>query len=125
MTAKKVKVKKASAGLGLFSEESIESGDFVIEYTGEKITHKIADKRAGRYLFTLNSRYVIDGRKRHNLARYINHCCKPNCEPEIDAGKIIIRAKKKIAPGEELTYDYGKEYFESLIGKNCRCEACR
>ena len=125
MTTKKVKVKRSKAGLGLFSEEPIGKGDFVIEYTGEKITHKEADQREGRYLFTLNSRYVIDGRKHHNLARYINHSCNPNCEPEIDAGKIVIRAKKKIKRNEDLTYDYGKDYFEAFIGKACRCEACK
>ncbi|KKT93409.1 MAG: SET domain-containing protein [Parcubacteria group bacterium GW2011_GWC1_45_14] len=56
---KKFKVKRSSAGLGLFATESISKGDFVIEYTGEKITHTEANERRGKYLFTLNSRYVI------------------------------------------------------------------
>lgn len=124
MDKKKVKVKRSFAGLGLFAEKQFQRGDFVIEYTGEKITHTEADQREGRYLFTLNSKYVIDGKKHENLARYINHSCKPNCEPVIDGGKIIINAKKKIEPGEELTYDYGREYFDEFIGSSCRCEVC-
>lgn len=121
----KITVKKSTAGLGLFSQELIEKGNFVIEYTGEKITHKVANEREGRYLFTLNSRFVIDGRGRENPARYINHSCKPNCEPIIDGGRIIINSIKKIESGDELTYDYGKEYFDAFIGSNCKCEACK
>ncbi|KKT88588.1 MAG: SET domain-containing protein [Candidatus Moranbacteria bacterium GW2011_GWC2_45_10] len=93
---KKFKVKRSSAGLGLFATESIAKGDFVIEYTGEKITHSVANERRGKYLFTLNSRYVIDGRGRENLARYINHSCKPNCEAVIDKGRAKINAVRDI-----------------------------
>jgi SET domain-containing protein len=120
-------VKRSSAGLGLFSNQAFKKEDFVIEYTGEKITVDEADERGGKYLFTLNDTTVIDGKDRDNTARYINHSCKPNCEPEIDEDdwKIIIRACKKIKPGEELTYDYGKEYVaEHITPYGCKCSAC-
>ena len=123
---KKFKVKRSSAGLGLFATESIAKGDFVIEYTGEKITHSVANERRGKYLFTLNSRYVIDGRGRENLARYINHSCKPNCEAVIDKGRAKINAVRDIQAGEELSYDYGKEYTDEYIKPHgCRCEKCQ
>jgi len=113
------------AGLGLFAAENVSEGDFVIEYTGEKITHAQANERRGKYLFTLNSRYVIDGRGRKNLARYINHSCEPNCEVIIEGSEINVYAVRSVKPGEELTYDYGQEYFKEYIEpRGCRCAHC-
>jgi hypothetical protein len=122
-----LKVKKSSAGLGLFALEDINRGDFVIEYTGEKISSDEADRRGGKYLFTVNDKLVVDGKGRTNLARYINHSCRPNCEAEIDEDKkkIFIYAKKNIKAGDELNYDYGKEYWDDHIKPvGCKCETC-
>lgn len=124
---KKYTVKKSSAGLGLFASVDFKKGDLVIEYTGEKITEAEANIRGGKYLFELNDKWTIDGKGRENTARYLNHSCKPNCEPELDDKEehIYIYAKKAIKTGEELTYNYGKMYFNDLIGKNsCRCASC-
>ncbi|HEY4497013.1 MAG TPA: SET domain-containing protein-lysine N-methyltransferase [Candidatus Paceibacterota bacterium] len=119
-------VKESMAGLGLFSNKSLKRGDFIIEYTGEKISSEEADRRGGKYLFTLNKKTVINAKARKNTARYINHSCRPNCYAEIDEDKnrINIYCKRKINKGEEITYNYGKEYWEDFIGKNCRCEKC-
>jgi uncharacterized protein len=122
----KFKVKRSEAGLGLFSNVSFKKGQFVIEYTGKLLTNEESDKKGGRYLFSVNSRRVIDGTERKNLGRYINHSCRPNCEPWISGRKILIYAKKKIEVGEELTYDYGQEYFEEYIQPfGCRCQKCQ
>jgi len=119
-------VKRSSAGLGLFTHAPIERGGFVIEYTGPVLTSAEADKRGGKYLFQTSDRRVIDGSSRKNRARYINHSCKPNCEIEIFRGRIYVFAKRAIAKGEELTYDYDTEYFEEYIKPHgCRCDACR
>lgn len=123
-----VKVKKSSAGLGLFALEDIPKEQIVIEYTGERITTKEADKRGGRYLFTIEDGLVIDGKGRENTARYINHSCKPNAEAEIDQedNRVYIRACQKIKAGEEITYDYGKEYTQDIIAaKGCKCATCQ
>jgi uncharacterized protein len=122
-----LKVKRSRAGLGLFTAKDIKKGDFIIEYTGEKITHDEADRRGGQYLFTLNKKYIVDGKGRENLARYINHSCRPNAEPEIDEDrwKINIYARRNIKAGEELNYDYGKEFWNEYIKpKGCLCEKC-
>ena len=124
---KSVSIKRSSAGLGLFATRAFKRGDFIIEYTGEKITDAEADKRGGKYLFVLKKNVVIDGKGRENTARYINHGCKPNAEAERDedAGKIRILAKRKILPGDEITYDYGKEYCDEFVYKHgCRCVSC-
>lgn len=118
-------VKRSASGLGLFANAPFEKGDFVIEYAGKLLNGKEADEKGGRYLFRINSRWTIDGSTRKNLARYINHSCRPNCEPYHSGKKILIYAEKKIQPGQELTYNYGKEYFDEFIKPGgCRCEHC-
>ena len=112
---KKIKVKRSSAGLGLFADEDIKKGEFVIEYTGDMLTRDEADRKGGKYLFEISSRRVVDGSGRSNIARYINHSCKPNCEVEIKRGKILIYSIRNIKSGDELNYDYGKEYVDEFI----------
>lgn len=113
------------AGLGLQTFLSYKKGDFVIEYTGKKCLNKDIEFHPGKYLFEIDDKYTIDGFDRSNLARYINHSCKPNCEVEIENGKINIYALKNINVGDELTYDYGKEYFDEFIKPiGCKCEKC-
>lgn len=126
-TIQSLRVGKSKAGLGLFSNIDYKKGDLIIEYTGETITESEANKRGGKYLFELNDNWTIDGKARENLARYINHSCKPNCYPELneDETKVFIYAKTKIVPGEELTYHYGKDYFKDMIQPmGCKCCKC-
>lgn len=123
----KVKVKRSSAGLGLFAEEDIPKEQLIIEYTGERITEDEANERGGQYLFSVTDNLTIDGTGRENTARYINHSCHPNAEAEHDEDedRIFIRACKKIKAGEEITYDYGKDFFNDIISKKgCRCRKC-
>jgi uncharacterized protein len=118
-------VRKTSTGLGLFASKAFAKGDFVIEYTGTLLPNDEADRRGGRYLFRVNSRWTVDGTGRENLSRYINHSCSPNCIAYTRGKKIRIYALKRIAPGEELSYDYGKEYFDAYIKpRGCACTAC-
>jgi hypothetical protein len=84
------------------------------------------EARGSRYMFQVNKRVTIDGSPRWNVARYINHSCKPNAEPVGRNGGIVIVALRRIEPGEEITYDYGKEYLEYFLEEGgCRCDACR
>lgn len=118
-------VRRSKAGLGLFTNAPIERGGFVIEYVGTMLTHEEANRKGGKYLFEISSRRTVDGTARSNRARYINHSCKPNCEVEIKKGRILIFAKRAIKAGEELCYDYGKEYVDEYIKPyGCRCVPC-
>lgn len=116
-------VKRSSAGLGLFTTEPIERDGFIIEYVGPILNAHDADEHGGKYLFETNKNRFIDGSARTNTARYINHSCRPNCEVEIRRGRIFVFAKRAIKAGEELSYDYGKEYCDEFV-KPCRCEKC-
>jgi len=121
-------VKRSSAGLGLFATKKYVKGDLIIEYTGETISEPEANERGGKYLFELNDMWVIDGKDRKNTARYINHSCLPNAYPELseDETQVHIYAKKKISPGDEITYHYGKDYFNRILKPlGCRCIRCK
>lgn len=120
-------VKKSSAGLGLFTTRDFKKGERIIEYTGETISEAEAQRRGGKYLFELNDDWTIDGKGRENIARYINHACKPNCYPELndDETRVFIYAKRAINAGEECTYHYGAYYFDNEIKPHgCRCATC-
>jgi hypothetical protein len=122
-----VVVKRSPTGLGLYAAEDIPKEQFIIEYTGEKITNEEADERANRYLFEINDQWTLDGSAREHTARYANHSCRPNAEAELDEEeeRIYLRARRRIKAGEEITYDYGKDHFDEYIKpKGCRCAKC-
>ncbi len=122
---KELKVKRSLAGLGLFADEPIKKGEFVIEYIGKILTREEADRKGGKYLFEISSRRTVNGSGRDNVARYINHSCKPNCEVDIKKGRIFIYALRSIKVGEELNYDYGEEYVDEYIKPyGCKCKPC-
>ncbi|MBY0439277.1 MAG: SET domain-containing protein-lysine N-methyltransferase [Burkholderiales bacterium] len=101
-------------GRGVFALVDIPKGERVIEYKARKITWAQADrwyadddsKPSHTFLFTLDDKYVLDGNKDANSARWINHSCKPNCESDIVDGRIWIESLRNIKAGEELNYDY-------------------
>ena len=120
-----VKVKRSNAGLGLFADENIPKNKFIIEYFGRELKPEEHYTSRSVYLFEINSKKTIDGSIRENTARYINHSCKPNCEVEIKKGSVLISSIKNIKKGEELNYDYGKEFWnEHIKPKGCKCESC-
>ncbi len=119
-------VKRGINGLGLFAKVPMKKGDCVIEYIGDVISAREANKRGGRYLFETSANRHIDGTTRTNTARYINHSCRANCEPDTVHGRVFIYTKRKIEAGEELCYDYGKEYWgEYIKPKGCLCARCK
>jgi uncharacterized protein len=117
-------VRRARAGLGLFAKGPIPKGACVIEYTGKLLTKKEYKASNSRYLWDIGPGKTLDGSPRSNKARYINHSCKPNCEPDVHKRRVYISALRDIQPGEELSYNYGRDYFDEYIGKNCRCLKC-
>ena len=122
----KLLVKRSTAGLGLFAGEDMPKGVCVIEYFGRTISSQEKYTSKSRYLFGVNSRCTIDGSARKHKARYINHSCRPNAEAIMKNNRIFIMARRQIKTGEEITYDYGKEYWnEHIKPRGCRCPKCQ
>ena len=128
-TNKPFRIARSRTGLGLFAAEPIRKRALIVEYSGRRIpTAKAQDierRRANKYMFEIDARWTIDGSSRRNLARYVNHACKPNAQAELVRGRMMYRARKNIAAGEEITVDYGEEYYELYLAMTgCRCPAC-
>lgn len=118
-------IKRSNTGLGLFAVKPIPKGTRIVEYTGSLISNAEVEKRVGKYFFGINAKWSIDGSARSNIARYINHSCRPNAEALISGRRVWIWSKRNILSGQEITYHYGKEYFEGIIKpRGCRCEKC-
>jgi uncharacterized protein len=113
-------------GWGVFALEPINKNKRIITYEGERSDHKESLERETEYLergeiwcFTVNRRWVRDANVGGNVARFINHSCKPNCYSHIVGRVIWIRAARNIEPGEELTYDYNTD-GDKIIPCRCR-----
>jgi uncharacterized protein len=120
---------RSVTGLGLFATRPIKRAAYIATYRGRIISTEEADRRearGARYMFELSKKWTIDGSPRWNVARYINHSCKPNATPVGRSGGIVIVALRRIEPEEEITYDYGKEYLQYFLESGgCKCAACR
>ena len=101
-------------GNGCFARRFIPKGTRIIEYLGERVSHKEADRRYEgadvndnhTFLFIADRRTVIDATRGGNEARWINHSCDGNCESETEKGRVFVDAVRDIEKGEELGYDY-------------------
>jgi len=101
-------------GRGVFALMPIAKGSRLIEYTGERVSHEVADERYAEeqensphtMLFSVDENTVIDATHRGSSARWLNHSCQPNCEAVDDEGRIFIETTRNIRAGEELSYDY-------------------
>jgi hypothetical protein len=136
-----IKVRRSRLhGRGVFALRRIRKGTRVIEYLGDRVSHREADRRYDEkdtadnhtFLFIVDRGVVIDGGSNGNDARFINHGCDPNCESEIEDRRIFIEAIRTIAPGEELTYDYqiGRDdsdppNVDEVFACRCGAASCR
>jgi uncharacterized protein len=128
-TNKPYRVGRSRTGLGLFATRPIKKGTRIIRYLGPLLDSrkKKDDAVENKYLFELDNRWTIDGSVRRNIARYINHACRPNAESDVKPRKrkVFIRAIKDIEAGEEINYDYGTDYFKAYLKPmGCKCAAC-
>ena len=126
---KPYRVGRSRTGLGLFATKPIKKGTKIVRYFGPLLDSKKEkdDAIENKYLFELTNRWTIDGSVRENVARYINHACRPNAESDVRPRKrkVYIRAIKNIEPGEEINYDYGTDYFKAYLKPiGCKCDAC-
>ena len=132
-------------GNGVFAVTDIPKGTELVEYRGRRMTHAAIDRKYAKvpdnghtFLFTLNDDYVIDANVDGNIARWINHSCKPNCQAVIEESedgdrrkdRVLIESIRPLRAGDELTYDYGIDVGERITPRlkelwACRCGAPR
>lgn len=132
--------RSAIHGTGVFAGTALDAEVELIEYKGRLISHAEADRRYGdsaegghTFLFTLNDRFIIDGNREANSARWFNHSCDPNCiavivenadgDPRRD--KVVIETLRAVEAGDELTYDYGIVLEQPHTARMKRIWACR
>jgi uncharacterized protein len=127
-------------GRGVFAVRSIRRGTRIIEYLGDRVSHRQADVRYEHkdisdnhtFLFIVDRSVVIDGGSNGNDARFINHSCDPNSESLIDDRRVFIEAIRTIRPGDEITYDYqiGRDRtdppnIDDIFACRCGAGECR
>jgi len=125
-------------GRGVYAFQDIKKETQIIEYTGEKITLEEGDERLKKQkpdcamIFEINKEddprgigFCVDAMVNGNDARFINHCCDPNCYVDIIDGHIWINALKDIKRGEELTFDYWIDHDVDDIPCRCGAKNCR
>lgn len=112
-------------GWGVFALECIPKNRRITYYAGQLVPSKESHEREAAYLekgciwcFELSTRWAVDATYGGNVARFINHACKPNCYSQIVEGIIWIRAGRTIEPGEELTYHYNTGGTAEIA---CKC----
>ena len=116
-------------GRGLYATKDIREGTKIIDYKGKIITNNQVDisnkydNSKPIYLFTLNSKYTLDGDFPWNTAGLINHSCDPNSQYDGKGLKIWITAIKNIKKGEEFTCDYGFGFDKDYKQFPCKCRA--
>jgi SET domain-containing protein len=125
-----VRRRSAISGWGVYAAQTIEEDTRIVEYKGELVSQAEGWRREQRYLprhriwiFNINDRWARDAAVGGNVARYVNHACRPNCYTDIEGRTIWILAARRIRKGEELTYDYNTE---GVAGIRCLCRpSCR
>jgi uncharacterized protein len=125
-----VRRRSGIAGWGVFTRDAIAKNTRIVDYAGERISHQESLRRERRQLpagriwcFTLNRRWVIDASVGGNIARFINHACRPNCYSRVAGGTIWICAGRHIKAGEELSYTYHTDGKATI---SCKCRpGCR
>ncbi len=132
-------VSSSKFGKGAVAAIDIPKGTRIVQYKGKKVSSSLAQKISDKHrdqvtaigtgtlwLFTLNSKYDIDGSRQGNAAQYFNHSCEPNCEAvNYDDDEIWIESIQDIKAGEELSYDYGFNEPDERFPCFCGCATCR
>ena len=109
------RVGRSRTGAGLFATDFIKKGTFIIEYWGKRVPTKTADDLNSKYLFEINSRWTVNGSDRRNIARYINHSCRPNAEADIVKGESTSHGRQSSS--------YRRSWRDRCRARRCAAEA--
>jgi uncharacterized protein len=126
--ATRIEVRESGVhGRGVYATQFIPKDARIIEYAGQRVSWDDApndENNPHTFNFGLESGDVINPEIGGNDARWINHCCDPNCEAIEEDDRIFIYAIRDIEPGQELFYDYAMEIDEPITEESKREFAC-
>ena len=112
-------------GHGVFAAEMIPPRLKIGEIRGEAISCAEGRRRAASLqrimIVEISPRTAIDASKSTDPMRFTNHSCQANARLAIIAGRIEFYSLRAIAPGEEITVNYGATHHEGKLA--CRCGA--
>jgi uncharacterized protein len=116
-------------GQGAFAAEPIPPRLKIGEIRGESISVAEARIRATRHerimIVELSPKKAIDFSRSADPMRYTNHSCQPNARLVIRNGRVEFYAARAIAPGEEITVDYGETHHDGKLACRCGAPGCR
>jgi uncharacterized protein len=116
-------------GQGAFAEEAVAARLKIGEIRGESISVQEARIRATRtariMIVELSDKKAIDFSRSADPMRYTNHSCHPNARLCIRQGRVEFYALRAIAPGEEITVDYGETHHQGRLRCRCGVASCR
>ena len=116
-------------GHGVFAAEPIRQRLKIGEIRGESISVTEARIRATRVervmIVELSAKKALDFSKSSDPMRFTNHSCRANARLCIRQGRVEFYALRDIAPGEEITVDYGDTHHEGRLRCRCGAPGCR
>nr|WP_207184910.1 SET domain-containing protein [Rubrivivax gelatinosus] len=116
-------------GHGVFAAEAIPERVKIGEIRGEAISVDEARIRATRHerimIVELSPRRAIDFTRSDDPMRYTNHSCRPNARLVLDNGRVEFFSLRAVAPGEEITVDYGETHHAGTLPCRCGAPGCR
>jgi uncharacterized protein len=116
-------------GHGVFAAEPVPALAKIGEIRGEAISVEEARIRATRHerimIVELSRRRAIDFTRSTDPMRFTNHSCRPNARLSIENGRVEFYSLRVIAPGEELTVDYGETHHDGKLACRCGAQGCR
>jgi uncharacterized protein len=120
--------RSALHGRGLFAGEALPGRRKLGELSGELVAlpgaWKTAAARSRIYLVQVSARRALDC-SRGNDFRYLNHSCEPNCYLRVSRLRVEVYTLRPIAPGTELTVDYGETPHRNGMRCSCGAASCR
>lgn len=126
-------------GQGLVSLKDIQKGTWIGGYAGELKPEKPKDTEYWmEYMPDHKTNLFVDASEWANMMRFVNHSCEPNCRviyvAKTDQGTFEVPdpgifAIKKISKDEQITLDYGDNFWKEKMSEglycNCKTSACR
>ena len=103
-------------GAGIFAKELIPSHTYICPYLGTVRKRKPSRDALNDYIFDYPLNCVIDAKEQGGISRYLNHSERPNLTAHwmVVEGlyHIFFYSNQPIAPGDQLTFDYGPNFWK-------------